>query len=140
VCLISNIKFINISEAINSLNRNKAADFYGITADNIVNGGDNLVKYIQEVLNKTFQLHHIPDILKIGILFPVFKNKGDCKNAKNYRGITVTPTLSKIIEKILKIAMYVGLLRSLFSRSNSSTSNSQRSGDEFSVNPFCSGF
>jgi hypothetical protein len=38
------------------------------------------------------------------------------------------------------IAMYVGLLRSLFSRSNSSTSNSQRSGDEFSVNPFCSGF
>jgi hypothetical protein len=25
------------------------------------------------------------------------------KNAKNYRGITVTPTLSKIIEKILKI-------------------------------------
>ena len=42
-------------------------------------------------------------ILKIEILFPVFKNKGDCKNAKNYRGITVTPTLSKIIEKILKI-------------------------------------
>jgi hypothetical protein len=38
------------------------------------------------------------------------------------------------------IAMYVGLLRSLFSRSNSSTSNSQRSGDEFFVNPFCSGF
>jgi altronate dehydratase len=33
----------------------------------------------------------------------VFKNKVDCKNAKNYRGITVTPTLSKIIEKILKI-------------------------------------
>ena len=24
---------------------------------------------------------------KIGILFPVFKNKGDCKNAKNYRGM-----------------------------------------------------
>jgi hypothetical protein len=120
------------------------------------------------------------------------------KNAKNYRGITVTPTLSKIIEKILKIrengkiilnqnplqkgftensspllcellveeferqnkdlkrptciattstadfasniAMHVGLLRSLFCRSNSSTSNSQRSGDEFSVNTFCSGF
>jgi hypothetical protein len=50
-----------------------------------------------------FQLHHIPNILNIGILFPVFKHKGDCKNATNYRGITVTPTLSKIIEKILKI-------------------------------------
>jgi hypothetical protein len=31
------------------------------------------------------------------------------KNAKNYRGITVTPTLSKIIEKILKITVYTGL-------------------------------
>ena len=88
-----------VKKAVNSLNRNKAADFYGITAENIVYGGDNIVAYIQGVL----QLRHIPDILKIGILFPVFKNKGDCKNAKNYRGITVTPTLSKIIEKILKI-------------------------------------
>jgi hypothetical protein len=92
-----------VKKAINSLNRNKAADFYGITAEHIVYEGDNLVAYIQEVLNETFQLHHIPDILKIGILFPVFKNKGDCKNAKTYTGITVTPTLSKIIEKILKI-------------------------------------
>jgi hypothetical protein len=91
---------------------------YGITAENIVYGGDNLVAYIQGILNKTFQLHQIPDILKIGILFPVFKNKGDSSN----------------------IAIYVGLLRSLFSRSNPSTSNSQRNGDEFSVNPFCSRF
>jgi hypothetical protein len=92
-----------VKKTVNSLNRNKAADLYGITAENIVYGGDNLVAYIQGVLNKTFQLHQIPDILKIGILFPVFKNKGDSKNAKNYRGITVTPTRSKIIEKILKI-------------------------------------
>jgi hypothetical protein len=41
--------------------------------------------------------------LKIGTIFPVYKNKGDIKNAKNYRGITVTPTFSKIIEKIFKI-------------------------------------
>jgi hypothetical protein len=120
-----------VEKAINSLNRNKAADLYGITAENIVYGGDNFVKYIQEVLNKTFQLHHIPDILKIGILFPVFKNNGDCKNAKNS---------TSNADFASNIAMYVGLLRSLFSRSNSSTSNSQRSGDEFSVNPFCSGF
>jgi hypothetical protein len=31
-----------LKKAINSLNRNKAADFYGITAENIVYGGDNL--------------------------------------------------------------------------------------------------
>jgi hypothetical protein len=68
---------------------------------------EHSARYIQEILNKIFQLHHIPDIRKIGILFPVFKNKVDCKNAKNYRGITVTPTLSKIIEKILKIFHFI---------------------------------
>jgi hypothetical protein len=35
-------------------------------------------------------------------LFPVFKKKGDIKNSRNYRGITITPTYSKIIEKIIK--------------------------------------
>ncbi|CAG2256611.1 unnamed protein product [Mytilus edulis] len=40
---------------------------------------------------------------KIGTLFPVFKNKGDARYAKNYRGITVTPIYSKIIEKIIKL-------------------------------------
>ncbi|VDI53576.1 Hypothetical predicted protein [Mytilus galloprovincialis] len=92
-----------ISKAINSLNRNKAADFYGITAENIIHGGVNLLTYLQTLINKSFEKHFIPDSLKIGTLFPVFKNKGDCKNAKNYRGITVTPTFSKVIEKILKI-------------------------------------
>ncbi|VDI12917.1 Hypothetical predicted protein [Mytilus galloprovincialis] len=81
----------------------KAADFYGITAENIIHGGVNLLTYLQALINKSFEKHFIPDSLKIGTLFPVFKNKGDCKNAKNYRGITVTPTFSKVIEKILKI-------------------------------------
>ena len=40
-----------VKKAINSLNRNKAGYFYGITAEHIVYGGDNLVAYIQEVLN-----------------------------------------------------------------------------------------
>jgi ribosomal protein S8 len=33
------------------------------------------------------------------------------KNAKNYRGITVTPTLSKIIEKILKIIVLISCIQ-----------------------------
>ena len=35
-------------------------------------------------------------------MFPVIKEKGDIKNSRNYRGITITPTYSKIIEKIIK--------------------------------------
>jgi hypothetical protein len=114
-----------VQKAVSNLKRNKAADFYGITAENIVYGEDNLVAYIQRVLNKTFQLHHIPDILKIGILCPVFNDKVDCKNAINYRGITAKPTLSKIIEKILilrengKILLNQNLLQKGFTENSS---------------------
>ncbi|CAC5419306.1 unnamed protein product [Mytilus coruscus] len=56
-----------------------------------------------EELKIDIELGCISDILKIGTLFPVFKNKGDARYAKNYRGITVTPIYSKIIEKIIKL-------------------------------------
>ena len=39
-------------------------------------------------------------VLKEGILTPIFK-KGDPSNTGNYRGITVTPVLLKILEHIL---------------------------------------
>jgi hypothetical protein len=62
------------------------------------------------------------------------------KNAKNYRGITVTPTLSKIIEKILKIRenVYVGLLA--FLMFSSTVVRAELASDlPFSL-IFCSGF
>ncbi|VDI22546.1 Hypothetical predicted protein [Mytilus galloprovincialis] len=44
----------------------------------------------------------IPTILKIGLLSPVFKNKGSKNDALNYRGITILPVESKIIEAIIR--------------------------------------
>ncbi|VDI27649.1 Hypothetical predicted protein [Mytilus galloprovincialis] len=92
-----------VEKAISSLKQNKAADIYGITAENIIYGGEDLRAYIRELINMSFKYCYVPDLLKIGTLFPIFKNKGNIKDAINYRGITVTPTLSKIIEKILKL-------------------------------------
>ena len=84
-------------KAVRKLNTNKEADYFGITAENLINGSELLLNYLQNLINLSFKNCHIPDILKIGTLFPVYKNKGDIKNAKDYRGITVTPTFSKII-------------------------------------------
>lgn len=92
-----------MEKAISDLNRNKAVDYFGINAENIIHGGKQLQQYLQLLFDKSFEFGCISDILKIGILFPVYKNKGDIKSAKNYRGITVTPTYSKLIEKIIKI-------------------------------------
>ncbi|XP_071170834.1 uncharacterized protein [Mytilus edulis] len=92
-----------ITNAIKSLNRNKSPDTYGVTAENLIHGGEILASYLQTLLNSSFEFCFIPDVIKFGILTPVFKNKGNKNDAKkNYRGITITPTLSKIIETVLK--------------------------------------
>jgi hypothetical protein len=44
----------------------------------------------------------IPDIFKVGLVTPIFKNKGDKNNSTNYRGITVMLAISKIMETILR--------------------------------------
>ena len=41
--------------------------------------------------------------MKVGLLTPIFKNKGLKTQATNYRGIAVLPVISKIIEAIIKV-------------------------------------
>ena len=54
-----------------------------------------LVRYI-------FIHESISESLKMGLLTPVFKNKGIRPQAINYRGITVLPVIGKIVETIIK--------------------------------------
>ncbi|CAG2213827.1 unnamed protein product [Mytilus edulis] len=54
-----------ISKAISCLNRNKAADFFGVNAENIIHGGKQLQQYLQLLINRSFELGCISDILKI---------------------------------------------------------------------------
>ena len=69
---------------------------------NYIHASNQQIEHLKQLINLCFHFCHIPNLLKIGTLFPVFKKKGDIKNSRNYRGITITPTYSKIIEKIIK--------------------------------------
>jgi hypothetical protein len=46
--------------------------------------------------------------LKTGLLSPIFKNKGEKTDSKNYRGIAVLPILLNIIEAIIKVDLRNG--------------------------------
>ncbi|CAG2195363.1 unnamed protein product [Mytilus edulis] len=87
-----------LDEAIHKLNRNKSADIFGVTVESILYGGLKLNSSLLQIINAAFKTCIIPDILKVGTLSPIFKNKGNILDAKNCRGITITPTISKIIE------------------------------------------
>ncbi len=107
ICEYSNIDNLSVtledvSSAIAELNRRKSADVYGLTAEHLLYGGTSLLHYITDIIQAIFDVGEIPDMLKRGILSPVYKNKGSQKEAKNYRGITVTPVLSKLIELLIR--------------------------------------
>jgi hypothetical protein len=58
-------------------------------------------KNIQSILkNKT-----IPDIFKTGILTPVLKKLNDATQMDNYRGITVTPVITKLFDPLFLITV-----------------------------------
>jgi hypothetical protein len=76
----------------------------------LIYGGTKLRDFIFQTVNASFEHCHVSDILKIGTLTPIFKNKGNILNSKNYRGITITPTISEIIETILKIRINTVIL------------------------------
>jgi hypothetical protein len=54
------------------------------------------------ITNEIFRQGKVPDTLKVGLLTPIFKNKGLKSQATNNRGITVLPVISKIVETIIK--------------------------------------
>jgi hypothetical protein len=91
-----------LQKAIKSINRGKSADIYGITIEHLIYAGGNMEDLILRLINSIFKTGQIPDILKVGLLNPLFKNKGDKNNSTNYQGITVMPTISKIMETILR--------------------------------------
>ena len=91
-----------ISDAVKSLNRGKAPDIYGVAADHVYYGGQKTLDAIKTLINDILQNHDAPINMKLGILNPIFKNKGSCRESQNYRGITITLVLTRILEATLK--------------------------------------
>ena len=58
--------------------------------------------YLLVLINHIFHAGDIPELLKTGVLTPVFKRKGSKNHSTSYRGITILPVICKIIEAILK--------------------------------------
>lgn len=58
-----------------------------------------MVGMLTLLVNGIFHLGKLTAALKIGALTPVLKKKGSSSEAKNYRGITILPIVTKVIEK-----------------------------------------
>ena len=97
-----NIEYITHDEMygiIDSLSNGKAADVHELTAEHLKYGGPVVIEYLVNIVNYIFKTGNIPDIIKMGILTPVLKKGKDPTKTANYRGITVTSIIMKVVEK-----------------------------------------
>ena len=85
-----------------SLNRGKAPDAYGVTAEQIYNEGPVVMNCVKKLINNIPFNKEVPTAMKLGILNPIFKNKGSRKESQNCTGIIITSVLNRLLEAILK--------------------------------------
>ncbi|VDI04539.1 Hypothetical predicted protein [Mytilus galloprovincialis] len=90
-----------VSEVICQLKNGKAADSAGICSEHLKYGGKTLVVMLTKLINLIFQSCTLPELFEMGLVSPVFKNKGKpATDPNSYRKITVTSVINKVMEKL----------------------------------------
>lgn len=90
-----------VGSIIASLKKGKAQDSNGISAEHIMFASPLIIIHITNIINLIIRQQEIPDILKDGVITPIFKKKKSPLCPDNYRRITVTPIIGKILEKVI---------------------------------------
>jgi hypothetical protein len=96
------LTYEEVHRAITKLNTNKSPDAFGITAEHLKNAGALAIGRLTEILNHILRSCTIPETLKLGILTPVYKNKKSKMDPFNFRGITLTAAMGKVLEILLQ--------------------------------------
>ncbi len=60
-----------------------------------------VLKPLTHVINMAIEKKEFPNELKIAKVVPIFKNKGENADTGSYRPISLLPTISKVLEKIM---------------------------------------
>ena len=95
------ISLVETSNAIRNLKTNKAAGLDGIVNEMFKTGISSLLSPLHKIFNSILTHGHFPSSWHTNTLSPLFK-KGDQFDPKNYRGIAVSSSLSKIFLSIMQ--------------------------------------
>ena len=96
----TNISDEDINRELNKLNVKKAATFKSIPAKILKSNSDICSPYIKNTLNLSFINGIFPKALKVADILPIFK-ANDATLKKNYRPVSILPTISKVFERII---------------------------------------
>ena len=91
-----------VEKCIGNLKRHKAAYLDNISSEHLIYGGPQLTVHMTLLFNS--MIHHcfVPNDFCNGVILPLLKNKhGDASDVNMYRGITLSPVISKLFESVL---------------------------------------
>ena len=89
----------DVKDQLDNLNINKLGGPDEISPKLIKTFVYHLVKPLTLLLNRSLQLGQVPQQWKMANVSVIFKNKGNNNDPTNYRPITITSCLGKILEK-----------------------------------------
>ena len=90
-----------VLEVLNSLKTGKAHDAYNLTAEHLRNAPYIITEFITPIINQIFTTGEIPRSLKVGLLHPIHKKGKLPEIPGNYRGITITPIVMKVMDRLI---------------------------------------
>ena len=107
---LSSIVFTDeiVLSAIKELSHNSAAGPDGIPASLLINCAAELAPILCDLFKHTFSEGFIPPSFKRAAIVPVFK-AGDKAKPSNYRPISLTSTICKILERIIRKQVFTYL-------------------------------
>ena len=94
------ISLAQVEKEIQSLDTKKATT-KNIPVKQLQDCLDVCKSTLHQIINESLTNNKFPDDLKLADVTPVFKS-GDKTNVKNYRPISVLPTVSKLLERIMQ--------------------------------------
>ena len=90
-------------DAVFGMKQGKCPDDDGIHAEHIQNGPLLLFIKLSSLFNYMLSHAFVPQQFRFGSIIPIIKDKnGSVSDANNYRGITISPMISKAFEHVLK--------------------------------------
>ena len=96
------IRMDEIEAVLKLTKNNKAPGPDMIPIETIKAGGQPLKDILLELLNRLWSSGIVPEEWNQSLICPIFKNKGDPLDCKNYRGISLMSHVGKLYERILE--------------------------------------
>lgn len=90
-----------ISDIISNFEVKKSPGIDNIRICDLQRLKDVFSPVIAHLINLIFKTGVVPDNMKIAVVRPVYKRKGEKDNCSNYRPISLLPVIEKIMEKVV---------------------------------------